>query len=445
MIKKIKCLIIIVLGLLSINNISALSINQVFSDNNLANCVAGQLKIDVNAGVTNKQLSSINTLNCSNVKIGNLKGIDKLTNLNNLDLSNTNLTDISEISGINKLTSLNLSDNAHLSNINLLYYNRSLQELKMDNTHYSNMIIISEFRELNSLSLMNNGLSNVDYLSYLPKLEKLNLSNNLLSNIDFTSKLTHLNELNIADNKLKIIKELPTSLQVLLVNDNDINNGNGLSKLKRLTYLDMADNELSNLEFIINNKELKYLDIVGNNITNINVLNNLEKLEILTLDYAKIGDSSKLDENIKVLLDRNNSQKVIDELNDQKDNEVSNSKSFNIKGLLPIIGVAILVLLFIIILLIRANKHKHQSLNENNIIKDDDVNLDIVDVSPIKKDSIEEIIDTLEKQQGSEKQVLNIQDSILNNHTKLTKRVRTIKNHVKGPVIKLRTRINRLK
>ena len=85
------------------------AINEIFTDNTLANIVANHLNVSVYNQVTRGQLSELRGL--SGTGVSNLEGVQYLSNLRGLSLTQGNIEDLSLISTLRNLLSLNLNGN----------------------------------------------------------------------------------------------------------------------------------------------------------------------------------------------------------------------------------------------------------------------------------------------------------------------------------------------
>ncbi|MCL1903824.1 MAG: leucine-rich repeat domain-containing protein [Oscillospiraceae bacterium] len=90
--------------------------------------------------------------------------------------------------------------------------------------------------------------------------------------------------------------EIPKSIKVLRLYNNQISDVSPLSELKDLTSLSLLDNQITDISPLSGLKNLEELDLHINQISDISALSGLTKLKILSLNDNKITDISPLNE-----------------------------------------------------------------------------------------------------------------------------------------------------
>ena len=115
-------------GLNSVSQVVEINISQTitFADPNLEACVRGSLGIDENTPITKDMVKNLTELNCYDVGITSLAGIENLTNLQELSLTWNQISDISPLAKLTNLQELDLCDNpiqdfSPISNLNIPY------------------------------------------------------------------------------------------------------------------------------------------------------------------------------------------------------------------------------------------------------------------------------------------------------------------------------------
>ncbi len=248
-------------------------VNSYFKDQNFYNCIIDAYNKENNTSYTydynlnEEELSSIKKLECSNIDLENLTGLEKLNNLDNLVISNSNLKEIDLSSNIN-ITNLDLSNN-EITNID-----------------------ISSNTLLKTLNLSNNKLLNID-LSNNINLESLNLNNNNFKTtqtiyINKTYNINHESFITLPNNSESKLFEINNINSDIITNQNEntiLSNKAGEYNIT-LTYKTINDSSLYNVKYTLLVTELtssKYIIDNENNkiyaphneIIDENIINNL--------------------------------------------------------------------------------------------------------------------------------------------------------------------------
>lgn len=197
----------------------------------------------LNDSVPTSNISSITSINLSNLSIADLTGIEAFTLLESLDCSENNLT------------SLDVTNNSQLNTL-----------ICLDNNISS--INISSNTQLLNLDCAQNTLSTLDF-SNNGQLRYLDCSWNSLGNIDISS-LNSLIEYRCAGNSVSSIDvSSNTLLKHLHVASNQLTNLN-LTQNDSLTYLNCSSNQLTSL-YVSNFTELTQLFCENNQITSLDL------------------------------------------------------------------------------------------------------------------------------------------------------------------------------
>lgn len=259
------------LSVLDISNNNIKDLSAIESNKNLY-----QLNASYNPIEKIGKSASVNYVDFSNC---NLEKIDEVVNLENvldLNLSNNKISDISKISKLNKLKNINISYNKDIKGIENIrlddnddeYYGRVILSIKGCNL--SDISSLKNVAGIKILDISENPIKNFDPLLEIKELVSLNINDiDVGENIEVISKLTNLYSLsarncNLGDiSKLSLIKNL-TSLDVSY-NENIKNFDN----IKSIYSLIITNCKLGDISNIKNLKELVVLNISNNNIKNL--------------------------------------------------------------------------------------------------------------------------------------------------------------------------------
>lgn len=259
-------------------------INEIFLDAAIAENVAKQLNVEVDAVVTQDDLDSIDTLNLTDYKTtSDLTGVEKLRNLTELDLYGTAVSySLQEIASYApNLERLDITGLKVTGTVRDLGFFENLSGLAMS----SASLITGQIDELND---------------YMPKATILNLSSTILTG-DVESLGRHIN----ADNFVTLILEHSTgfsgdiaafsgmtNLEVLAVGNTNLHGD--ITSLAALTNLKaLGLDELSISGDISSWSDLTQLTRIQAAVTNVEgdiaVFANMPDLEILSLGGTKVS------------------------------------------------------------------------------------------------------------------------------------------------------------
>lgn len=223
-------------------------------------------------------LSNLKTLYIGGNHLTNLTPLARLTKLSSLTI-NYNQADLNPIGKLTNLTSLRLFNNS--ADLNPLKTLSNLLVLDLDNNFNFNkkdptyLSIIANFSNLTELSIRDNNLEDINFLTKIKKLRKLYLTNNY--------KLSDL----------KPISSL-INLEELILFNNRFSDITPLSKLKKLKSLTLHSTiYFSNLNSLSNLENLTRL-VINGEYYNLNFLNNLTELSSLTIVNKKCEHSNDI-------------------------------------------------------------------------------------------------------------------------------------------------------
>ncbi|WP_181249449.1 MucBP domain-containing protein [Listeria seeligeri] len=241
--------------------------NDWFPDDKLAVEVATAFNMQATDTISDDELATLTSLDCSRGQITDMTGLEYLTGLTSLNCSLNSLTEldvskntqlISLNGASNQLTSIDLSQNTQLSTLDC-------------STNKITTLDLSTLSELVDLKCSNNTLTELN-VSQNTKLEKLNCeSNKQIAALDLAA-LEQLTDLDISSNKLT---KLDLSQNKQLVNIdcsiNSITQIIGSESLPNLLTIDCDNNKLTELD-VTGSTLLTTLECSGNKkITELNV------------------------------------------------------------------------------------------------------------------------------------------------------------------------------
>jgi len=152
-----------------------------FPDLVLRSCVANALDKQA-IYYTNAELATLTSLDCSNLGIYDLAGMENLTGLTSLNLSYNPLTDLTPLSTLTGLTSLNI-EHTTLTELDGLGQLVNLTSLDASDNELTDISAVSTLTGLTSLELANNKLTSLSGLSALTGLTSLTASNNAIGDL----------------------------------------------------------------------------------------------------------------------------------------------------------------------------------------------------------------------------------------------------------------------
>ncbi|WP_216409177.1 HtaA domain-containing protein [Arcanobacterium phocae] len=202
------------------------------ADKGLEQCIRAALDRDYDAAderarlpITNKDLESLQVLNCQARNIESLNGIEKAINLATANFYTNKITDLSPLSKLTKLSDLDVEKNR---------------------------------------------LASIDPLVGLTKLERLNIASNWLTDITTVTKLPELVNLNVSDNRIADIKQAkltPERVDVLNLSKNRISDLSAWKDMPVITDVDLSHNLIDDLGTLPERTGTRKLNLEYNFIT----------------------------------------------------------------------------------------------------------------------------------------------------------------------------------
>ncbi len=235
-----------------------------FPDENFRKYVSDHFDTDHDEILSDSERKSVIEIDCSELSISNLKGIEYFTELEVLKCNRNELTALDVSKNIlltnllcisNQLTSLDISENAQLTRLSC-----------GDNQLTS--LDISKNTQLISLGCFENQLTSLD-VGKNAQLTSLICYSNQLTSLD-VSKNTQLTSLFCYDNQLNNLDvSMNTQLVTLLCDKNQLTNLD-VSKNTQLTSLDCSNNQLTILD-VSKNTQLTWLECNINRLSELDI------------------------------------------------------------------------------------------------------------------------------------------------------------------------------
>ena len=276
-----------------------------------------ELNLEVNkiTRIENLQnLKSLELLLIYHNQIGKIENLEFLVNLTGLYLDNNKIEKIENIDHLNNLETLALFKN-FINKIENLENNIKLEIIFLDFNQIKKIENVNHLTRLKKLSLTFNQIDIIENIESLSNLEILELNNNKISiieNIDNflqlstlklhcnqiekitnLNKLSNLKDLNLSKNKIKKIENISAKnnpfLKLLDLNDNLIENTDGLKYINSLSFLGLSNNaDIFDISFLHGHTKLNELYLSQNPLRSIDVIENLPDLKRLVLSNTGI-------------------------------------------------------------------------------------------------------------------------------------------------------------
>lgn len=276
------------------------SLDQVSSKENIKALKTINLTVDGVQSIS--EFVNLEELTLNNAGITSVFQISKLESLKYLDITNNyQLSDISPLIDLTGLTYLNLSSNRQVKELSALKNMTQLESLILSDANpYINLEALINLSSLKNIELTNSYQTSLDVLGNVTSLESIMIVNTYaIDTIGSLEKLVNLESIAVKGSELKDLSFIQDNLQLKLidVNDNKIENLNGLKKLTKLEKLYLGNSPaLKSLEVLLEHTELKELKISNNRFINsITALENTKKLELVKFSsISEIDDVSVL-------------------------------------------------------------------------------------------------------------------------------------------------------
>ncbi len=211
-----------------------------------------------------------------------------------------NITDLSPLKFFRRLTSLALPDNK-VKDISILKHLTKLKELNLSGNPVSDLSALKDLKHLEDLDLRKTQVTDLSILNNIKTLESL--SYGYLKNIDTIDisqikDLTNLEYLGLGDLKIKNFHLINNFINLESFNTPrsiTVQDMNSLTKLKKLTRLDLGDAKfITNIDFILNFPNMKHLFLNNTSIKDISILKKLPHLNILNVSGTQVTDASDI-------------------------------------------------------------------------------------------------------------------------------------------------------
>ena len=265
------------------------------ADENLQACIEDHAN---NLGLT--KVDELTGLDCPNMGIQSLQGLEQYTELNHLNLSDNSIGDISPIADLSKLMSLHLANNA-IADFSYLINLSLLTEVAIGGNGDSSCNfdpdfitdhegVLSCFTPIANLPILDAGLAScIDMQSqqnqwqFSEQFTSLFCDSFGIQSLEGLQQFTHLKELFVPSNNIQNIEPIShlDSLEVVILAFNQISDISPVQSLNNLISLSIWDNQVSDLSPIAELTNLFFLDFEGNNVSDISPLAELFNLNTI--------------------------------------------------------------------------------------------------------------------------------------------------------------------
>ncbi len=260
-----------------------------FDDVNLAKCVQATEESSVD---------EIIGLNCRQMDIKSIAGIEQLENLETIDLTSNPVRDISPLANLKRLESANL-DSTDVSNLDTLAPNQKLTALSLSGTH-PDWQSLQKMKQLRQLTVRDCEIENLTDIRKMTWLVALDISNNPITEYGDLDNLENLNTLSVAGNNIEspLFLQSLKNLEVLDISDNNISEVDGLVELEKLRALDLSGNETADITPLSLLKNLRELNMGRNRVRwgvyTLSWLVDMEQVDLADNDSIPCDDLDKL-------------------------------------------------------------------------------------------------------------------------------------------------------
>ena len=241
------------------------------------------------------KLTTLVSLDLSDVPVLDFTPLGALNNLEYLILDGTQIRDLTAISTLARLKALHLSgtpivDLAPIARLALL------EELDLSNTPVTEIAPLAELENLEVLSLRGTRPPNLSALRSHTRLESLDLSGTGISRVDFIDRRSSLKTLMLAQTRLTGLSDLEqvTSLRGLDLHGTQVYDLWPLQNLSNLVWLDIGETRVSNINALRDLTRLQSLDLLYCRVESLEALRNLTDLRSLNLRGTGVYDLTPL-------------------------------------------------------------------------------------------------------------------------------------------------------
>ncbi|MCJ8269263.1 MAG: M6 family metalloprotease domain-containing protein, partial [Psychrosphaera sp.] len=249
---------------------------------NAANMDAGLVACITSLYSANVSALAVISLECPGLNIASLAGIEQFLNLKVLNLKDNQMTDFSPLTLLVKIDTLSL-ENTNLSDVSALRNMVNMKNLALKGNSISDIYPLENLVNITSLDLRINSIKNIAPLRNMVAMIELRLSKNPLNSLLALSSLSLLKDLTVSGGEfpssdfLSIAPGL-TSLEHVILRDNNITSIAGLELLTKLRYLKLRGNKIVNLGPLLKDEKLE--DIIQIELTD-NVVDHDQLQELI--------------------------------------------------------------------------------------------------------------------------------------------------------------------
>lgn len=261
------------------------------------------------------QLKNIEWLYLPHNDLDSIAGIEGMAKLEGLDIEGNHVKDLSPVAKLAELRILEISDNP-IRDFSSLSGLKNLESLNLAGMEISDLAFVTSLpAAITSLDLDRNEISDVSPLTKMPSLTHIDISHNLIRDIAPLGKMEKLEGITADQNYITALPEISKNLRGLYLENNLITNFEGIhvAAKTKLKQLNLRHNNLQDLEGISLLRNLTYLDIANNKVQSLAHLRDLNKLRMLQASDNRIydiGAIAYLNDLEVVYLDRNNVSSV---------------------------------------------------------------------------------------------------------------------------------------
>jgi Leucine-rich repeat (LRR) protein len=236
-------------------------------------------------------------LQCTELGIASLEGLEYFRDVTALDLFRNNIQDLSPIAKLFKLTWLQV----FINQIDSLEPLRNLLELQVLEANVNNIPSLeplTNHRKFWWLTVAENPITYITPVADFPVLQTFNIARTNVSDISSIENLKtlinlDLGDLGLIDSDLSALEGL-TNLRRLTLERNNISDISPLQNLLNLDFLWLWRNNIVDISALASLTKLTVLDAGANQIADLNALRNLTMLDHLWLPVNNISDVSAL-------------------------------------------------------------------------------------------------------------------------------------------------------
>lgn len=256
-------------------------------DTALLNSLRGALG---KSDITMADVLSTRTLSLTGVEISDLNGLQHFVNLQELNLrGNLNVSDLQPLTYLNQLQWLSLGGSS-VDDLSALAALPGLKTLAVWGTGLT-ALDIGGMAHLKNLYASHGEIADV---TSLPSgLEELYLDGNNLEDLDFLTGLPLLRVLYLGNSQISDLAPVSgrSGLEVLQISGNVISDLSPLSTLTNLQELYASENDIADMAPLVGLSQLRVLDLWGNQIESLPAgLSGLSSLETLNLGNNQLTD-----------------------------------------------------------------------------------------------------------------------------------------------------------